>query len=258
MNPDTSEPRKFSPVAQAHHQRRVAAGSNDDVGLVRVDSQQREGALEALAGQLHGLGQAAVGDVPAQLVPEDVRQQRGSNLGVGLGQEGHALVQQFELELGEVLDDAVVDQGQLAAVGQVRVRVPVRGAAVGGPAGVADTGQGLRQRVLLQLGNQVAQLPGLLPRLDHAIGDHGDARRVITAVLQPAKPLKDHVQSAVTTNGAVNRTAYIPHDSTHKAKNIGFRCVACNPDPDLEPFLHVPPRPGAGSFRYARSAGQNL
>ena len=70
-----------------------------------------------------------------------------------------ALGHEFQLELGEVFDDAVVDQGQLAAVGQVRVRVLVRGAAVRGPAGVADAGQRLRQRVLLQLGERLLSLP---------------------------------------------------------------------------------------------------
>ena len=49
--------------AEAHHERGVPARGHDDVGLVRVHGEQREGALEALAGKLHGLGQAAIGGV---------------------------------------------------------------------------------------------------------------------------------------------------------------------------------------------------
>ncbi|MCY1220788.1 hypothetical protein D9M72_328170 [compost metagenome] len=134
------------PVTQAHHERRVAPGGHDDVGLVRVHGQQREGAFEPLAGKLHGFRQTAVGGIAVQLVAEDVADQRRGHLGVRLGREHSALFEQFELELGEVFDDAVVDQGQLAAVGQVRVSIHVRGPAVRGPAGVPDSGDRIRQR----------------------------------------------------------------------------------------------------------------
>ncbi len=128
-------------LAQAHHEGRVAPGSDDDVRLVRMHGQEGEGAFQALAGKLHGLGQAAVGGVTVQFVPEDVAQERGGHLGVRFGSERCAAFQQFQLELGVVFDDAVVDQGELPAVGQVRVRVLVGGSAVGGPAGVADSGE---------------------------------------------------------------------------------------------------------------------
>jgi len=102
-----------------------------------VHGKQRERTLKALAGKLHGFRQAAVGRVAVKFGAENIAQQHCGNLGVRLGLEGVTLGYQLQLELGEVLDDAVVDQGQLAAVGQVRVRVLVRGAAVRSPAGVA-------------------------------------------------------------------------------------------------------------------------
>ena len=49
-------------------------------------------------------------------------------------------IHQLLLQFGEVLDDAVVDEGELAVVAEVRVRVAVGRAAVGRPAGVADAG----------------------------------------------------------------------------------------------------------------------
>ena len=113
--------------------------------------------------------------------------------------------------------------GQLAAVGQVRVRVLVRGAAVRGPARVADTGEGFRQRMRFQFGEQVAQLSGLLPGRDGAVGNNGHTRRVVTPVLQAAQSFKDNIQRTVTGNSLASRTAYISHDSTHGVKLIGSR-----------------------------------
>ena len=72
-------------VTEADDERGVAAGGHDDVGLVRVHGEEGEGAFEALAGELHGLGEAAVGGVAPELVAVDVGQQRGRDLGVGFG-----------------------------------------------------------------------------------------------------------------------------------------------------------------------------
>jgi len=154
---------------------------------------------------------------------ENIPQQHRGDLGVRLGLEGVTLGYQLQLELGEVLDDAVVDQGQLAAVGQVRVRVLVRGAAVRSPAGVADTGERLRQRVLLQFGEEIDQLAGLLPGLDGPLGDHRHPRRVITPVLQAAQSLKDNIQRTVTGIPTASRMAHISNDSTHGFQLIGSR-----------------------------------
>ena len=186
-------------LAEADDERGVPAGRDHDVGLVGVDGEQREGAFEPLAGKLHGPGEAAVGGVTAELVPVDVPEQGGRHFGVGLGLEGHALAQEFQLELGEVLDDAVVDQGQLAAVGQVRVRVLVRRAAVRGPARVADSREGFRQRAGLQLRDEVAQFARLLPGRNGAVGNHRNARGVVAAVLQAPQSFKDNVQGIVSS-----------------------------------------------------------
>ncbi|VXB65228.1 hypothetical protein ARTHRO9AX_180569 [Arthrobacter sp. 9AX] len=184
-----------------------------------MDREEREGALEPLAGQFHGAGQATVGGIAVELVPEDVRQQRRGHLGVRFGEEGDALFDQLKLELGKVFDDAVVDHGEPAVVGQVRVRVPVRRPAVGGPAGVPDAGHRFRQRALLQFGEQVAQLPRLLAGLNQTLGHNSDPCGVVAPVLQAAQSFKNHVQRTVTS--AVNRTAHVSYDSTHRLKTIG-------------------------------------
>ena len=106
-------------LAEADHERRVAAGADDEAGLVLVHREQREGAVEALDDRAERGGEVVA--VRAVLAAE---QHRG-DLGVGLAAEGVALGEQLGLDLGEVLDDAVVDDGELVVVGEVRVGVGV-------------------------------------------------------------------------------------------------------------------------------------
>ncbi|MNT26274.1 hypothetical protein D3C72_1618360 [compost metagenome] len=109
-------------------------------------------------------------------------QQVGDDLGVGLALEDAALGFQLSLQLGEVLDDAVMDQAD--AAGLVRVGVGGGRRAVGGPAGVADA-DGPGQRVGGQHGLQLADLALGAAAFDAAVDDGGDAGGVIAAVLQP-------------------------------------------------------------------------
>jgi hypothetical protein len=62
----------------------------------------------------------------------------GDDFGVGFGEEGVALGDEGRLELEVVFDDAVVDDDEGAGAVAVGVGVFFGGAAVGGPAGVAD------------------------------------------------------------------------------------------------------------------------
>lgn len=126
-------------LADADDQRRVAAGGDDAVGGVGVHGEQRERAVEAAADRAHGVDQVGPGgDLGGQQVRDD--------LGVGLGGEPDAGVLQLGAEPGEVLDDAVVDDGDPAGLVEVRVGVTVGGRAVRGPPGVTspvpDTGSG--------------------------------------------------------------------------------------------------------------------
>ena len=195
-------------LAQADDQRGVAAGGDHPVGLIGVDGQQGEGTLELVGGQAHGLGEVALG-----LAGEAAADQLGCDLGVRLGLEGVTLGPQLLLELGEVLDDAVVDHGELGLVGQVRVRVLVGGAAMGGPAGVTDAQRGGSHRGLLDLVDEVHQLPGLLPSFDPTSGDRCHTGRVIAAVLQAPQPFQQHVQSLMLSR--LLRQTDVANNSTH-------------------------------------------
>ena len=103
----------------------------------------------------------------------------------------------------EVLDDAVVDEGELAVLATaVRVGVLVGRAAVRGPAGVADAGRRRRQRVRLELGREVGELARLLAGLDVVAVEQGDPGGVVAAVLEPGQALHDDVERrAVVASG---------------------------------------------------------
>ena len=186
-------------LAQADHERGVAAGRDHAVRDVRVDGQQGEGTLQPTAGVLHGDREVLVLGV---LRVVGAGQQHGGHLGVRLGHEGLALGLQLALDLAEVLDDAVVDHGELAAVHHVGVRVDVRGAAVGGPPGVPDPDRGLGQRIRLELADQVAELARLLAVLHVVIRDHGDPGGVVPAVLEPGQTTDDPVDRVVPSGDA--------------------------------------------------------
>ena len=134
----------------------------------------------------------------------------------------HALAHEFQLELGEVFDDAVVDHGQLALIGEMRVGVLVGRAAVGRPAGVTDAGQRFRQRAGLEFGDQVAQFARLLAGRNGSVSHHGDACRVVAPVLQAPQSLKDNVQGIVSSIYPASGVAHISNDSTHGPKPSGF------------------------------------
>ena len=72
------------------------------------------------------------------------------DLGVGLRCEHNPGSGELVAELGEILDDPVVDDGDGAVLAHMGVRVDVCRTAVSRPAGVANTDGGCLERVLPQ------------------------------------------------------------------------------------------------------------
>ena len=82
----------------------------------------------------------ARGETPAQglrllhdLLEHEVLDVLGHHLGVGLRGEGGPLVHEEGLQLSVILDDPVVDHGNLSAAAHLGVGVDVAGGPVGGP-----------------------------------------------------------------------------------------------------------------------------
>ena len=139
-------------VVEPEDERGVAPGGDDGVGLVGGDHGDGEGAAEPAQ---HGAGGLGQGRAAGHLLLDEV----GHHLGVG--GRGHRVPGGLQLgpQLGVVLDDPVVDEGQPAGAVDVRVGVLLGRAAVGGPPGVPDGGAVARGRV------------------GRAFGQRGDGRR---------------------------------------------------------------------------------
>src|SRR6266480_466995 len=132
------------------------------------------------------------------------------HLRIRLGDEHVALRLQVLPQLGEVLDDAVVDHHDLFVTVGMRVRVDDRGTAVRRPAGMADAepadrhllGEALDQRI--DLGGALYD-GGLAIRLV----EDGDPGGIIAAVLEPLEALHDNRRRRALAQVA-NNPAHTP------------------------------------------------
>ena len=97
-------------VADADHQRGRAPGGDDGARLVGVGEHQREVALQPRQHRHHGADEVARGRAVVVLPGHQV----DGDLGVGVAGELDAGGLQLGAQRGEVLDDPVVDDGDLA------------------------------------------------------------------------------------------------------------------------------------------------
>ncbi|MDQ1154798.1 hypothetical protein QE389_001997 [Brevundimonas sp. SORGH_AS 993] len=130
------------------------------------------------------------------------------DLSVGLALVDMALGRQLGLQLGEILDDAVVDQGD--APGLVRVGVGGGGGAVSGPARMADADRPL-QRGLGEFSLQIADLALGASALDPVIGHDRDTGGVVAPVFQPLQTVDQ-----TRNDGTVSRDA---DNAAHAARS---------------------------------------
>ena len=136
---------KVLAVAQPQHQRRRGLGGDQLVGFGFRQHDDRERTAQPQDGFAHGLVQPAAA---FELFLDQMRDQ----LGVGFGAELVAASEQFGAQLDEVLDDAVVDDGDRA--GFVGMRVFLRRAPVSRPSRVPDSDMASQRGV----GQQMAQV----------------------------------------------------------------------------------------------------
>ncbi len=191
-------------VADPEHQRGIPPSRDDDVRLVDVDQHQRERAGQPPADRAHSVGERTA------VTFEHAGDEVGDGLGVGVADELDAGGFEFGAQFGEVLDDPVVHDGDATARVRVRVRVAVVGRAVRRPPGVPHPGRpGDRPRRDLLV--QVLDPPGPLGDLKLAgVGDDGDARGVVAAVLEAAQALDDDVETRPRTD--------VPDDAAHAVR----------------------------------------
>ncbi|SCJ17615.1 Uncharacterised protein [uncultured Flavonifractor sp.] len=183
-------------LPQAQNQGAVLPGGDEPVGTVGADDAQGIGAVDAV----EHLGQSL-----QNVAPVVVLQQLGHHLGVGLGDELHALGLEELLNLHVVLDDAVVDHRDVAALADLGVGVDVGGCSVGGPAGVAQAHGAVDGRAAVHhVGEHLEPALGLGHLEPLAFRPHGDARRVIAPVLQTAQAVQQNGRRLFSSNISYN------------------------------------------------------
>ena len=115
----------------------------------------------------------------------------GDDFGIGFGRELVAFLDQLLLQAEIVLDDAVVDDDDLAGAVAVRMRVFFGGASVRGPARVADA-IGAIEGLQADGFFQVAQLAlGAADLQSVAVAGDRDPGRIIAAILEAPQALDD-------------------------------------------------------------------
>ena len=178
----TSEARKLSPSPSP-----TTSGTSLRAPIRRSPSpmcmtDDRVGAFELAQGVPDGVGEVALVGLLDEV---------GDRLGVGLRGQRVAARLEAVAQLAEVLDDAVVDDRDLAGAVAVRVGVEVVRASVGGPARVGEADRRVRGPV----GDgrlEVDQLAGaLLDEQVTGVVDERDAGRVVAAVLEALEPLDE-------------------------------------------------------------------
>jgi len=127
--------------------------------------------------------------------------QVNDDFGVGVRRQRMPGGFQFVAQALEILDDAVVHQGD--AAGGVGVGVFFVGHAVGRPAGVADAG-GPGNRLVLEAPGQVIELAFGAAAFDAAGNKSGDAGRIIAPVFEPLERIEQWLRGGLFADDADN------------------------------------------------------
>ena len=119
-------------VADTHHQRALLTGSHDLIGITLVEHGDGVGTNHLIECHLNGLQQRQV------LFHHHIFYQLYQHLGVGIADKLHTLGPQFLLDIGIVLDDAVVDDGQIVRLRVMGMGISRRRLTMRSPAGMGD------------------------------------------------------------------------------------------------------------------------
>lgn len=188
-------------LADADNHRAALTCGDDLVAVALLDDGDGIGADHLLEGLLHGFEQRAA------VRRADIFDQVDQHLRVGAAAERVAVGRQGILQHAEVLDDAVVDQGDVLRFGVVGVCIGIVRHAVRGPARVGDADRAvevLAREEMLQVGD----LALALVDVQRAVTVHqGDAGAVVSPVFEAVKPLDQ--------NGASLPLTHVSYYSTH-------------------------------------------
>ena len=191
--------KKHRAVAVADRERRALASADQQVILAGEQIDERESAAHPLQRRGDRLGRLLA-------LRQFVLDQKRRRFRIGLGGEAMALGDQLLAQRLEVLDDAVVDDGDARA--RVRMRVGFARLAVRRPAGVADADRPLERR-RIELGFEVLELAfGAQPGQPAAF-ERRHPGRIVAAVFEPLEGGKNVPRHRLGSHNA-NDSAHRP------------------------------------------------
>ena len=138
------------------------------------------------------------------------------HLGVRLGTENDAPPLQLLLELREVLDDAVVYDGDAPVSAEVGMRVLLAGTPVRRPAGVSHPGPHPGEVTVApgKGAGEVPESPDLSYPLYPAVLLKGQPSRIVTPILEVPETLHEHLDTPLPTS--------VTHYATHGLTSLFY------------------------------------
>ena len=181
-------------VTVPDRERRALARADEEIVLAREQKGERERTAQPRQRSRHGFRRrAAVLHLP--------RDQMGDHLGIGIGAERRARFLQLLAELAEILDDAVVDDGE--ALGSMRVRVMFGRSTVSRPARVADADRA-GERLAREPGFEIAKLALGTPARKVPGFERGDTGRIIAAIFEPLERVDQQARDRFAAENSYN------------------------------------------------------
>ena len=231
-------------LADADDERARVAHRHELIRLVLRQHAERERAAHPLHRPLHRRHNVAF---------ILVRDQVGHDLRIRLRHERVPGDGQFLAQLEIIFDDAVVDDREFARVVRMRVRVDIRRLAVRRPARVADADRAGERRflqLLLQHGEPALRLADLEP----LAGVDGDARRVVSPILELLQALDQDLLRVPVTDISYNSAhSFVPplFGKSPNSPEVPERmCMRVH----MRLSAHAACRTGNGAFRVIHSA----
>ncbi len=181
-------------VAMADRQRRTLAGADHQIAVALEQERQRERAAQLRQRRLHRfLRRGTLEQVGIDQMRHD--------FGVGFAREFRALLFQHLPQLAKILDDAVVNHGDV--VGRMRMRVALGRLAVGGPAGVSDAGVA-GERLGAQSRLEILQLALGAAAIEMVAFERGDACGIVAAIFEALERIHQLLRDRTAPENADN------------------------------------------------------
>ena len=161
-------------------------GRHNGVGIVLAQGHEGIAALDLIQRRLHGIQQRAAAGFQA------VGDQVTGHLGIRLGLEGIALLQEHGLDVQIVFHNAVVNQRNPSVAAEMGMGIDIRRGAMGCPTGM--TNPNIAGHICAVMGclHQVRQPPLLFGDMHLAARAGADAGRIITSIFQLTKAIQQH------------------------------------------------------------------